>query len=264
MGKKYFAWSFDDGLEQDRRIVEILRKYNMGATFHLNSGLFGDQTYEGRIGNLGMTEIPAAKFDPQKKRLLPFVRHFRLEKAEALELYQGFEIASHTAHHVNLLTCGDDTRKKEIAEDVAALSAAFGQQVTGFAYPYGIGAKKCRAILADAGVTYARTVGTAKNFYFPADQLALPMTGWHLKKDALAKTRAFLNADAEREDLFFLMFAHGYEFDFGTKESNWEKFEAICAAVSGQPDVICCAVGDAFRMHRKEAPLFYPAFPFTN
>lgn len=27
MGKKYFAWSFDDGLEQDKKIIEILREY---------------------------------------------------------------------------------------------------------------------------------------------------------------------------------------------------------------------------------------------
>ena len=187
MGKKYFAWSFDDGLEQDRRIVEILRKYHMGAVFHLNSGLFGDKTYEGRIGNLGMTEVPAAKFDPKKKRLLPYVEHFRLEKAEAAELYKDFEIASHTAHHVNLLSCDGETRKKEITEDIAALSEIFGRQVTGFAFPYGVGAKKCRELLADSGVAYARTIGTAKDFAFPADPLALPMTGWHVKKDVLSK-----------------------------------------------------------------------------
>lgn len=258
MGKKYFAWSFDDGLEQDRKIVEILKKYNMGATFHLNSGLFGDKTYEGRIGNLGMTEVPAEKFNPHKKHLLPYVPHFRVEKAEAKELYKGFEIASHTAHHINLLSCDEGTRRKEITEDVAALSDVFWQTVTGFAYPYGVGAKKCRAIVKDAGVTYARTVGTAKDFSFPSDPLALPMTGWHLKKDTMTKVQAFLGADAKDGDLFFLMFAHGYEFDFGTKESNWEKFEKICTLVSSHPDVICCSVGDAFRMHENKAPVYDP------
>ena len=71
MYQKFFVWSFDDGLEQDRRIVEILRKYRIGATFHLNSGLFGDRTFEGRIGNLGMTEVPADRFDKSKKYLVP-------------------------------------------------------------------------------------------------------------------------------------------------------------------------------------------------
>lgn len=51
------------------------------------------------------------------------------------------------------------------------------------------------------------------------------------------------------EDLFFLMFAHGYEFDFGTKESNWDKFRRICEAVASRDDVIACSIGEAFRLH---------------
>lgn len=47
---------------------------------------------------------------------------------------------------------------------------------------------------------------------------------WHIDKDAFEKLTAFLREEAE-DDLFFLMFAHGYEFDFGTKESSWQKFE---------------------------------------
>ena len=106
MGKKYFAWSFDDGLEQDKKIIQILKEYGLGATFHLNSGLFGDKTWEGRIGNLGMTEKPAASFDPAACHLLPYVPHFRIPEDEVVQVYEGFEIASHTCHHVNLLKCG--------------------------------------------------------------------------------------------------------------------------------------------------------------
>ncbi|MBQ5417890.1 MAG: hypothetical protein IIU25_02615, partial [Oscillospiraceae bacterium] len=62
------------------------------------------------------------------------------------------------------------------------------------------------------------------------------MTSWHVKKNALQRLQAFLNAKPETGDLFFLMFAHGYEFDFGTKESNWQKFEEICRMASGRDD----------------------------
>lgn len=256
MYQKFFVWSFDDGLEQDRRIVEILRKYRIGATFHLNSGLFGDRTFEGRIGNLGMTEVPADRFDKSKKHLLPYVEHFRLEQDEAVGLYSGFEVASHTAHHVNLLRCDEEKRRKEIGDDIDALSALFRQQVVGFAFPYGVGAKQCRDVLQSCSVQYARTIGTAKDFSFPVDPLALPMTSWHVKKNALQTLQAFLNAKPEKDDLLFLMFAHGYEFDFGTKESNWQKLEQICRMVAGRNDVICCSVGDAFRMHKGEEPQF--------
>jgi peptidoglycan/xylan/chitin deacetylase (PgdA/CDA1 family) len=157
MGRKFFAWSFDDGLEQDKKITEILREFGFGATFHLNSGLFGEKTYEGRIGNLGMTEKPYDSFDPSARHLLKYVPHFRIPEDEIPQVYRGFEIASHTCHHVNLSKCSSDQQRHEIEEDVKALSRLSGQQVTGFAYPYGIGAKKSRKALEAAGITYART-----------------------------------------------------------------------------------------------------------
>ena len=162
MRKKYFAWSFDDGLEQDKRIIETLRQYGMGATFHLNSGLFGDKTYEGRIGNLGMTEKPAARFDPAARHLLPYVPHFRIPEDEVCQVYKGFEIASHTRTHVNLARCSEEERRTQIGDDVAALSKKFGQQVIGFAYPYGTGAKQSAEALKAAGVRYAPGHATLK------------------------------------------------------------------------------------------------------
>ncbi|MCR4950012.1 MAG: polysaccharide deacetylase family protein [Solobacterium sp.] len=251
MGRKYFAWSFDDGLEQDRKIVSILKEYGLGATFHLNSSMFGDKTYEGRIGNLGMTEKPADSFDPARRHLLPYVEHFRLSKEEAMQLYEGFEVASHTCHHVNLMKCSEEEREKEITEDVKDLSEIFGYQVTGFAFPYGVGAKQSREALQKAGIQYARTIQTAKDFLFPEDPLAMPMTCWHVSKKAIEKLDSFLLAKPQEEDLFFLMFAHGYEFDFNTKESNWDKFRRICERVSLHKDVTACSIGEAFRMHEE-------------
>ena len=253
MGKKYFVWSFDDGLEQDKRIVEILKQYRMGGTFHLNSGLFGDKTYEGRIGNLGITEMPAAKYEAKTRHLLPYVPHFRIPADEVKQVYEGFEIAAHTCRHVNLATCSEQTRQAEICEDVRALSELFGQPVVGFAYPYGIGAKQSRAALKAAGVLYARSSGSSKSFHFPADPLVTPLNGWHLSKNVFARLNAFFDAEAAEEDLFFLMFAHGYEFDFGTKESNWHKFERICETVARQDGIVCCAIGEALRQHKESS-----------
>ena len=97
----------------------------MGATFHLNSGMYGDKTYEGRIGNLGMMEKPASVFDPKARHLLAYVPHFRIPEDEVKQVYEGFEIASHTCHHVNLSRCTEEVRKQEIAEDVQALQKAY-------------------------------------------------------------------------------------------------------------------------------------------
>ncbi len=249
MGRKYFAWSFDDGLEQDKKIIEILREYGLGATFHLNSGLFGDRTWEGRIGNLGMTEKPAAAFDPGARHLLPYVPHFRIPEDELVQVYEGFEIASHTCNHVNLAKCSEEARRKEIRDDVKALSEKFGQEIIGFAYPYGVGAKQSREALRAAGVRYARLATARPGFRFPEDPLAMPLSCWHISGRTFERLDAFFRMEAE-EDLFFLMFAHGYEFDFATKESNWDKFRRICEAVSRRDDVTACSIGEAFRRHQ--------------
>lgn len=250
MGKKYFAWSFDDGLEQDKKIIEILREYGLGATFHLNSGLYGDRTWEGRIGNLGMTEKPADAFNPEKSRLLPYVPHFRIPEDEVVQVYEGFEIASHTCHHVNLARCTEEDRQREIGEDTKALSEKFRQKVTGFAFPYGVGAKKSREALRAAGVEYARTAVTRPGFRFPEDPLAMPPSCWHVSGKTFRRLDEFFRTEGD-EDRFFLMFAHGYEFDFNTRESNWDKFRRICETVAERSDVIPCSIGEAFRLHRE-------------
>ena len=52
--KKAITFSFDDGVEQDVRTIEILDKYGLKGTFNLNSGRI-DQTHrtvyndEGRL-----------------------------------------------------------------------------------------------------------------------------------------------------------------------------------------------------------------------
>ena len=126
----------------------------------------------------------------------------------------------------------------------------FGQKVTGFAFPYGAGAEKSKAALQKAGVTYARLALSKPGFQFPEDPLAMPLSCWHISKKTFDRLDAFFAAQAE-EDLFFLMFAHGYEFDFGTKESNWDKFKKICEAVASHEDVIACSIKEAFRQHQE-------------
>ena len=250
MGKKYFAWSFDDGLEQDKKIIKILKEYGLGATFHLNSGLFGDKTYLGRIGNHGVTEKPADSFDPAASHSLSYVPHFRIPEDEVTQVYEGFEVASHTAHHVNLSECDEETRNREIEEDIKALSARFGQAVTGFAYPYGDGERQSKEALKRAGVRYARLVTIRPGFRFPEDPLAMPISCRHISPKAVERLHDFFQMDTGEDDAFFLMFSHGHEFDYGTEESSWDRFRRLCEAVAAQDDVIACSIGDAFRMHQ--------------
>ena len=45
MWKKYFTLSFDDGLEQDKKVLALMKKYGLKGTFNLNSGMFGLQGF---------------------------------------------------------------------------------------------------------------------------------------------------------------------------------------------------------------------------
>lgn len=68
---------------------------------------------------------------------------------------------------------------------------------------------------------------------------------------AFQRIEKFAKMPLEEEDQFFLMFAHGYEFDFGTKESNWEKFEKICQAITQYDYIPCVSIGEAFDAHER-------------
>ena len=144
------------------------------------------------------------------------------------------------------------TRQLSFTADVKALSEKFHQTVTGFAFPYGVGASKSREALKAAGIKYARLATSKPGFRFPEDPLAMPLSCWHISPKTFELLDDFIHMEAGDEDAFFLMFAHGYEFDFGTKESNWDKFRRICETVANCDEIIGCSIGDAFRMHEEK------------
>ena len=43
MGRKFFTVSFDDGTEQDIRVITLMEKYGIRGTFNLSSSLFGER-----------------------------------------------------------------------------------------------------------------------------------------------------------------------------------------------------------------------------
>ena len=47
---KALTFSFDDGVRQDKRLIEIFDKYGLKCTFNLNSGLLGKDIYLEREG----------------------------------------------------------------------------------------------------------------------------------------------------------------------------------------------------------------------
>ena len=74
MNSKIITFSFDDGIEDDFKLVEILNKYNLKATFNLNSAkLTGASTWV--YNNV---------------KTVKQINYFQIKN-----LYEGHEIASH-------------------------------------------------------------------------------------------------------------------------------------------------------------------------
>lgn len=72
---KFVTFSFDDGIEDDVRLVEIMNKYGLKGTFNLNSGHLANNT--------------SWRYMDVKD-----VRH--LNYFDCPNLYQGHEIAGHS------------------------------------------------------------------------------------------------------------------------------------------------------------------------
>lgn len=111
--KKVFTLSYDDGITQDKRLVEIFNKYNLKATFNLNSGLQSDQ------GSFVIKDLVIK----------------RIKKEEIFELYKGHEIAIHGLTHLSLTDVPRELMIEEIIQDRKNHEDIFGYPIRGMAYP---------------------------------------------------------------------------------------------------------------------------------
>ncbi len=114
---KALTFSFDDGVLQDERAIEILDKYNLKATFNLNSSLFGTKN----LAELNNRPVYRNKISPDKVR----------------ERYQNHEVAVHTLTHPNLTQETEPVITYQVEQDRLALERLIGKPVVGMAYPCG-------------------------------------------------------------------------------------------------------------------------------
>ena len=115
--KKAITFSFDDGVTQDIRMIEILDKYGLKATFNLNSGKFG-------------TSYPYESNGKVVDRRL-------IEPTQVKELYKNHEVAVHTVGHFNLTELSDSCVTWQVETDRRLLEELTGKEIRCMAYPCG-------------------------------------------------------------------------------------------------------------------------------
>lgn len=225
--KKILTFSFDDGVTQDERFVEILNKYGLKCTFNLNSELLGKDGYLMINGK----KIAHNKVAPNKVK----------------ELYKGHEVAAHTLTHPNLTTLSPQEIIRQVEGDRCNLSNIVEYDVKGFAYPCGGINSNCvvaNLIKNNTSVEYARTIvhsysfSSQNNLFLFNPTLSLTKN----KQQLLGKADDFLNSETEDIKLFYI-WGHSYELDI---DNSWDYFEEVCKKLSGKNDVLYCTNKQAF------------------
>ena len=161
--KKAVTFSFDDGVTQDIRLIEIFNKYGLRGTFNLNSGFLG---LEGTLDRNGRT-----------------VRHDKVARDKIKEVYSGHEVAVHTLTHPNLTGLEKDEIIRQVENDRQALSEICGYEVVGMAYPCGgvnNDDRVAEIIRNNTGVRFARGHDSTYSFDLQSNLLRFMPTVYYI------------------------------------------------------------------------------------
>ena len=132
--RKAVTLSYDDGVIEDERLVEIMRRHGIKGTFNINSKNLG-----GAGGRCLPTEI--------------------LKKVYGDDM----EIALHGFNHLSLARVTHDLAIRDVVADRDNLERTFGRIIRGMAYANGSYSDDVVAMLRLAGVVYSRTTKTTNS-----------------------------------------------------------------------------------------------------
>ena len=213
--QKAVTLSYDDGVQQDRRFMEIIDKHGLKCTFNINSGVFAS---EGKVYPEGTI-------------------HRRMSQSECVALYSnsGHEVAVHALTHPHLEFMTQPAVAYEIVEDRKNLEELFGGVVRGMAYPYGTYNDAVVDALRTCGIAYSRTTKSTGTFDIPTDWLRLNPTCHHRDSSLFELVDKFFGERrVENSPWLFYIWGHTYEFD---EHNNWELIEQLAEKLGGHDDV---------------------------
>ncbi len=214
---KAVTFSYDDGVTQDRRLLEVFNRYGLKGTFNINSGLLG-------------TENVLTYGDKS-------VQHNKVKPEEIATLYKGHEVAVHTLTHPHLPALSEEEIIRQTEGDRLALSELCGYEVVGMAYPGGgvnFDLRVADIIKNHTGVRYARTTVHTFNFELQKDlHIFAPTVHHNDTQHCMKAIDEFLAMKADKPQLLYI-WGHSYEFDLS---DNWDYLTEICKRLSGHDDI---------------------------
>lgn len=215
--KRAFTLSSDDGVTQDGRLAELMRKYRLKGTFHLNSGLMGDRDWLIQPG------IDAS--------------HYKYSRDEILEIYDGFEIAVHTMTHPDLTKIPSAMAAWEISENKKDLESLAGYPIQGMSYPFGTYNDAVEETARICGILYSRTVAVTSDFSMPENFMEWHPTCHYCAEERMELAEKFLEENPEQKYLspsLFYVWGHAYQLD---AYEDWEGIEEFFMKIANHEDV---------------------------
>lgn len=219
--RKAFNITYDDGILQDIRFVELLNKYGVKGTFNLNSKLM-EEEFEW-VHPCGMTIK-------------------RLSKEVAQKLYKGHEIASHTLTHPDFANLSEEEIFYQVSEDKKILEEWFGCEVVGFGVPFDYFDEKAAECVKRAGFLYARNSEESYSYSPWEDYFQWRAGTYHVMPGFHSFVESFFDTDEE----LGLCQIVGHSYDLDT-ENMWEYMESILKRVSEDEDVLPMTHGEIVR-----------------
>lgn len=211
--RKVMTLSYDDGVVQDIRLSEIMKKHGLKGTFNVNSGLF---------------------LEDDSKRETYFGR-MTVEEAKKLYINSGNEVAVHGYLHKSLGRITAPEATYDVLKDRECLEKIFGYPMRGMAYAFGTYNEEIINVLESCGIVYSRTTKSTHGFTLPANWHELHPTCHHNDPELMNLLEDFLAAEPyPARAMMFYLWGHSYEFD---NNDNWNVIEDFAERAGGNDDV---------------------------
>lgn len=195
--RRVVTFSFDDGSENDARLIRLFDKYALKSTFHLNGSRYRGKTTE--------------------------------ELAAVRDEYRNHEIACHTYSHGWPTRMPAASLVGEIMKDRKILEEIAGYPVTGMSYPSGSYDSGVVSVMRACGIEYARTVAATNDFSLPENFLVWNPT-CHFKVAMPAAERFMGALDSRWTKPLLYIWGHSHEL---CSEEEWQQLETLLQVLSG-------------------------------